>query len=100
MIYDCHARIVNYSRIIMVISKAFDSISWVVYLLETLQALGFGQKWRDWIAALLATSSSRVLLNAKPGKNVIIIRSGDLALVNCVLTSQPIYHLKVFPAQK
>ena len=31
-----------------------------------MQKLGFPYKWRDWIAALLSTSSSRVLLNAVP----------------------------------
>ena len=49
------------------ISKAFDSLSWV-FLLEVMKALGFGQKWRDWITTLLATSSSRVLLNGILGK--------------------------------
>jgi hypothetical protein len=35
------------------ISKAFDPVSWD-FLLETMQALGFGQRWRDWTATLLA----------------------------------------------
>ena len=51
------------------ISKAFDSLSWV-FLLEVMKALGFGQKWRDWITTLLATSSSRVLLNGTPGEKI------------------------------
>lgn len=34
------------------ISKAFDSIGWN-FLLEVLHALGFSNKWRQWIAALL-----------------------------------------------
>jgi hypothetical protein len=46
------------------ISKAFDSLS-RPYLLDVLKALGFGQKWRDWVAAILATSSSRVLVNGR-----------------------------------
>lgn len=49
------------------ISKAFDSISWS-YLLDVLEALGFSKKWRDWISSLLLTSSSRVLINGKPGE--------------------------------
>lgn len=49
------------------ITKDFDSLSWV-FLLETMQALGFGQKWQDWISSLLPASSSRVLLNGLLGK--------------------------------
>jgi hypothetical protein len=51
------------------ISKAFDSVSWVFFL-EVMQALGFGQRWRDWIATLLATSSSKILLNSIPGRQL------------------------------
>ncbi|WVZ68943.1 LOW QUALITY PROTEIN: hypothetical protein U9M48_017814 [Paspalum notatum var. saurae] len=61
------------------ISKAFDSINWP-YLLEVLEVLGFGTRWRNWIAALLATSSSGVLLNGKPGKKIVHrrgLRQGD-----------------------
>jgi hypothetical protein len=47
------------------ISKAFDSVIWV-FLLEVMQALGLGHRWRDWIATLLATSSSKILLNSIP----------------------------------
>lgn len=47
------------------ISKAFDSIGWS-FMLEVLQNLGFSTKWRDWIAALLRTASSKVLINEQP----------------------------------
>ncbi|XP_073360376.1 uncharacterized protein [Aegilops tauschii subsp. strangulata] len=47
------------------IARAFDSVSWP-FLLETLQHLGFGQRWRDWISILLATASTRVMLNGHP----------------------------------
>jgi hypothetical protein len=57
------------------ISKAFDSVCWV-FLLEVLQALGFGQRWRDWVATLLASSSSRVLLNGMPGRKFKHARGG------------------------
>lgn len=39
------------------ISKAFDSVNWS-YLIEMLKAMGFGQRWRDWISTLLQTSTS------------------------------------------
>jgi hypothetical protein len=48
------------------ISKAFDTLSWP-FLLETLRARGFGPRWIDWITALLATASSRILLTGHQG---------------------------------
>jgi hypothetical protein len=46
------------------IEKAFDSVSWD-FLLEVLEARGFGQKWRNWISAILATASTRILINGE-----------------------------------
>jgi hypothetical protein len=43
------------------IEKAFDAVSWD-FLLEVLEAKGFEQKWRNWISAILATASTRVLV--------------------------------------
>jgi hypothetical protein len=78
------------------ISKAFDSVSWV-FLLETMQALGFGQRWRDWIATLLATSTSRILLNGVPGRKFNHARGlyqGDpLSLMIFILAIDPLYKL-------
>ena len=51
------------------ISRAFDSIGWS-FLLEVLQALGFSTKWRDWIAALLGTTTSKVLINGEPTQGI------------------------------
>lgn len=44
------------------IHKAFDFVKWE-YILNLLQRRGFPFKFHDWIAALLCTSSSRILLN-------------------------------------
>jgi hypothetical protein len=47
------------------IEKAFDSIRWE-YILTLLEHLGFPIRWRGWIAAILFTSTSRVVLNGVP----------------------------------
>lgn len=52
------------------ISKAFDTVAWP-FLLELMQAWGFGYLWRDWIALILSTASTRVLLNGQPGGKII-----------------------------
>uniref|UniRef100_A0A8R7RAS2 Reverse transcriptase domain-containing protein n=1 Tax=Triticum urartu TaxID=4572 RepID=A0A8R7RAS2_TRIUA len=49
------------------IAKAFDSVSWE-YLMELLQRMGFSSRWRDWIAMLLSSASSSILMNGEPGE--------------------------------
>lgn len=46
--------------------RAFDHINWK-FLLELLQARGFGDKWIGWISCLLNSSSTAVLLNGTTG---------------------------------
>jgi hypothetical protein len=46
------------------LQKAFDSISWE-FLLEVLEAKGFGGKWRDWIACLFLSASTRIVVNGE-----------------------------------
>jgi len=61
------------------IARAFDSVDWV-FLLEVLSHLGFGQRWRDWISAIRATASTRILLNEQPGRRICHargLRQGD-----------------------
>jgi len=61
------------------ISKAFDTLSWP-FLLEVLQARGFSNRWCSWIATLLSTASSKVLLNGSPGQPIQHcrgVRQGD-----------------------
>ncbi|KAE8776883.1 hypothetical protein D1007_50376 [Hordeum vulgare] len=61
------------------IAKAFDSVSWT-YILNMLQARGFGERWREWIAMLLCTSSSRILINGEqsdPIRHHRGLRQGD-----------------------
>uniref|UniRef100_A0A8R7VIM3 Reverse transcriptase domain-containing protein n=1 Tax=Triticum urartu TaxID=4572 RepID=A0A8R7VIM3_TRIUA len=68
------------------IKKAFDSVKWG-YFLEVLQWLGFPPKFRAWIAALLSTSSSRIMLNRVPGppiKHGSGFRQGDPLSPSCL----------------
>jgi hypothetical protein len=61
------------------ISKAFDTVAWS-FLLNTLQAFGFGDLWRRWVATLLLTATLRILLNGCPGKCIRHtrgVRQGD-----------------------
>ena len=68
------------------IRKAFDSVKWE-YLLDLLRRRGFPSKFREWIAALLCSSSSRILLNGVPGapiKHGQGLRQGDPSLHSCL----------------
>lgn len=61
------------------IKKAFDSVRWD-FLLDLLRHLGFPSRFRDWVSALLSTSSSRVLINGilgDPLKHGRGLRQGD-----------------------
>jgi hypothetical protein len=60
-------------------TKAFDLVRWE-YLLTLMSKLGFPLKWREWVAALLSTSSSHILLNGVPTapiKHGRGVRQGD-----------------------
>lgn len=46
--------------------KDFDSLDWS-FLMDTLQARGFGPRWRGWMFACLSSATSSVLINGEPG---------------------------------
>jgi mannosylglycoprotein endo-beta-mannosidase len=67
VISDSHVKKSPTSLLKLDLAKAFDLVDWG-FLFEVLQKIGFGQIWRDLVTILLATSSSRVLLNGKQGR--------------------------------
>ncbi|KAL4557167.1 hypothetical protein LXL04_035339 [Taraxacum kok-saghyz] len=61
------------------ISKAYDSVSWK-YLDTMMEAMNFGEKWRNWIHACLASSAMSVLVNGSPTFEFVMergLRQGD-----------------------
>jgi retron-type reverse transcriptase len=51
------------------IAKAFDNIRWE-YLLEVMQQLGFGQRWRNMMSQIWSSTTSRIILNGVPGRPI------------------------------
>jgi mannosylglycoprotein endo-beta-mannosidase len=75
------------------IAKAFGSLKWG-FLLQVLKNMGFGQRWRDLISLILATSSSRILLNGSLGRPFSHrrgLRQGDpLSPMLLILAMEPL----------
>jgi hypothetical protein len=55
------------------ITKAFDSVRWE-YLLKVMEQLGFGQRWRDILALMWGSTSSRFMLNGEAGRPIKHVR--------------------------
>jgi hypothetical protein len=61
------------------LARAFDSISWS-FLFEVLRRMGFGERFLKWIALLLHTVNTKVLVNGVPGDRIYHgrgLRQGD-----------------------
>ncbi|XP_071738932.1 uncharacterized protein [Rutidosis leptorrhynchoides] len=59
--------------------KPFDCLNWD-FLMEIMQIMGFGAKWRGWIRSCLESASISVLVNGSPTREFKIergVRQGD-----------------------
>uniref|UniRef100_A0A453BYJ9 Reverse transcriptase domain-containing protein n=1 Tax=Aegilops tauschii subsp. strangulata TaxID=200361 RepID=A0A453BYJ9_AEGTS len=84
-------------------AKAFDSVSWS-YLLEVMEAMGFGQRWRDMVSIIFASSSSRVLLNGSPGAPFVHrrgLRQGDsVSPLLFILAMEPLQRMLTMATER
>lgn len=78
------------------IAKTFDTVLWD-FLMEVLQQVGFGHRWRSWVTSLLASSSTSILINGCRGawyRHFIGLRQGDpLSLMLFILSIEPLQRL-------
>nr|GFA24679.1 RNA-directed DNA polymerase, eukaryota [Tanacetum cinerariifolium] len=54
-------------------AKAYDSVRWD-YLLDILEAFGFGHVWCNWIRGILRSSKASILINGSPSKELYCYR--------------------------
>ena len=80
----------------MDISKAFDSVQWPL-LVEVLQHMGFGQRWRSLLCGILSTSTTKVMVNGEPGDTIYNckgLRQGDpISPMLFILTMEPMQRM-------
>lgn len=96
VIKDLHKKKIPTLFVKLDISKAFDSVDWA-YLLDVMNFLGFGLRWRNWLSILWCTSSSSFLLNGEPGKRVLHqrgVQQGDpLSPMIFLLAMEPLHRM-------
>jgi hypothetical protein len=56
------------------LARAFDSLSWA-FLFEVLRHLGFSDRFIGWLAILLSSASTKVLINGEPGPPICLRRA-------------------------
>jgi hypothetical protein len=78
-IHQCHHSRRQIIILKLDFTKAFDTIEYST-ILHMMQHLGFSDKWLAWTQKILETTSTSILLNGVPGKNIDCnrgVRQGD-----------------------
>lgn len=98
-----HARRESCVMLKIDIAKALDTVAWT-FLLEVLQHMGFGLRWRNWISIILSSSSIKILLNGHPGRRICHargLRQGDpLSPMLFVLVMEVLNHFLKWVEQR
>ncbi|GJT91395.1 RNA-directed DNA polymerase, eukaryota [Tanacetum coccineum] len=59
-------------------AKAYDSVRWD-YLIDVLEAFGFGSTWCNWIRGTFSSAKASILVNGSPSKEFSIHRGIQLS---------------------
>jgi hypothetical protein len=96
MIKELHRKKVPTFFMKLDISKAFNTVSWS-YLIDIMSFLGFGIRWRNWVSALWASTSSSFLINGYPGRRIChkrgVRQGGPLSPMLFLLAMELLYLL-------
>lgn len=80
------------------IARTFDLVDWS-FLLELMQYLRFPRRWCNWIAILLSTASTKIMMNGRPRRRIARgLRQEDLISPMLFVLVMDVLNLLMQPA--